>query len=343
MGQRGAVTLLVTTSATVALFGLLSGAVLWQLANDFGSSSPSALRRLSHKPQSTVHWLSSGSSFLLQILGLQQLNHSGREGAAWSLQDVASWSDAELSEAAALIEEVRRSREFRQGVGGWTAASMDAHIATSEVLQNFRYAHKKTYATADPIGAAYFLENYFGAKADRSPFQHHCANTSLEQPLTKNANFPKTKDQPNGFTIHFVKNPQKAPQSKPMNPYELGRWVEQWRGNFSTTNKFDQFMDNHLGFVFDSLDPLVERWQRDGVPFICRTWCCGPGMPQWPNHCPKDERFNTFFCEQGCYIEVPYGIIVEALCGLESYTASRSCLTKIQPEQLQIFDLCADS
>merc|ERR1740138_1737836 len=117
-----------------------------------------------------------------------------------------------------------------------------------------------------------------------------------------------------------------------MNETELGLAVERWRGNFSKTGRFDQFMDNHLGLAFDTLDPLVERWQRDGVPFVCRSWCCGPGMAQWPDHCPHGKATGQeHFCEQGCYIEVPHGIIVEALCGLESYNASRQCLTRVRP------------
>ncbi|CAJ1405939.1 unnamed protein product [Effrenium voratum] len=127
-----------------------------------------------------------------------------------------------------------------------------------------------------------------------------------------------------------------------MNASQLGLWVERWRGNFSKENRFDQYMDNHLGLVFDSLDPLVEKWQRDGVPFICRTWCCGPGMPQFPLHCPGKIP-NTYFCEQGCYVEAPHGIVVEALCGLEGYQQSRKCLSRIQPEELKIFDFCTDA
>ena len=30
--------------------------------------------------------------------------------------------------------------------------------------------------------------------------------------------------------------------------------------------------DNHLGLVFESLDPLVALWRRDNIPFVCRTW-----------------------------------------------------------------------
>lgn len=279
--------------------------------------------------------LSAVGCFLVALL------HNGPWPPKFSHQ-LEQWhrlSEDELRRAAAAIQHELEARTARLEQQSATTPLSDL-LTSGEQMVQFRYAHKKTYATADPIQAAYFMERYFGAKADRSPFQHRCDDTSLQQPETKNANFPATKEQPHGFTIHFVRNPHKAPQAQRMNASQLGLVLEKWRGNFSATNRFDQFMDDHLGLVFESLDPLVEKWQRDGVPFICRTWCCGPGMPQWPLRCPKDSRFNTYFCEQGCYIEVPHGIIVEALCGLESYNASRQCLTRLDPEQLKIFDLC---
>mmetsp|Transcript_7265 Transcript_7265/g.11111 ORF Transcript_7265/g.11111 Transcript_7265/m.11111 type:complete len:192 (-) Transcript_7265:106-681(-) len=191
------------------------------------------------------------------------------------------------------------------------------------------------------------MAKYFGGWCNHEPghgIQHTHCNDSKEQPMTWNAYYNPTLEQPRGFSIHFVKNPRKLPRA-PMNESELALWLERWRGNFSHTGRFDQFMDNHLGLVFDNLDPLVERWQRDGVPFICRTWCCGPGMPQWPDRCPKDRdepHEHTSFCEQGCYVEVPHGIIIEALCGLEGYNASRTCLSRAD-SHLKVFDLCTDS
>merc|ERR1719198_1621927 len=126
-----------------------------------------------------------------------------------------------------------------------------------------------------------------------------------------------------------------------MNVTEMGRRVAALRGNFGVhtngTGKFDQFMDNHIGMVVDSLDPYVKHWEAAGVPFICRTWCCGPGMPQYPDQCPEYSYGRTSGCEVGCYVEIPYGIIVEFQCGLQSYNASLGCLTELQPE---VFDLC---
>mmetsp|Transcript_34608 Transcript_34608/g.80825 ORF Transcript_34608/g.80825 Transcript_34608/m.80825 type:complete len:309 (-) Transcript_34608:253-1179(-) len=287
----------------------------------------------------TVFWQRTAPSN-----GLAETSSSGRltgtfGGIATSLE---TWTDEALADASRAIQreqEVRRRAKSASSTARQQQQEEEEEAGSARLAPSFLYAHKKTYASADPIAAAYFLERHFGAKADRSPFQHHCKNKSVEQPITKNANFPATADQPRGFTIHFVKNPHKAPWTR-MNASDLGKWVERWRGNFQATNTFDQYMDNHLGLVFDSLDPLVEGWQRDKVPFICRTWCCGPGMPQYPHHCPSGF-FNTFFCEQGCYVEAPHGIIVEALCGLDSYNASRRCLTKIEPEELKVFDLCS--
>lgn len=211
----------------------------------------------------------------------------------------------------------------------------------------FQYVHKHTYATGDPKAAAYFVAKYFGGWCNHEPGhgkQHtHCKGTEDDQPITWNAYFPATLEQPLGFSIHFVKNPHKLPAQAPMNETELGLFVEKWRGNFSKTGRYDQFMDSHLGLVFDTLDPLVEKWQRDGVPFLCRSWCCGPGMEQWPDRCPFGPSKDSDFCEQKCYVEVPHGIILEALCGMENYTSSRKCLTKVAPHQLKAFDLCSDN
>ena len=91
-----------------------------------------------------------------------------------------------------------------------------------------------------------------------------------------------------------------------------------------------------------NLDPLVARWRRDRIPFICRTWYCGPGMPQYgKGQCPGNVT-NTRFGETGCYIEAPHGIIVEALCPLGqglNKTLSE-CLTSEMPGT---FDLCSAS
>eukprot|EP00971_Amphidinium_carterae_P157308 3118520-Amphidinium_carterae.1 len=185
----------------------------------------------------------------------------------------SSWSDEDLQAALNSLLEEKSNRRAKVGFPERAGAPLVEQQTVAEVQRArlrsptsapaFRYVHKKTYATADPINAAYFLEKHFGARADRSPFQRNCSNRSVEQPITKNANFPATADQPNGFTIHFVKNPHKSPWRE-MNASDLGLWVERRRGNFQTSNTFDQYMDNHLGLVFDSLDPLVESWQRDG-------------------------------------------------------------------------------
>ena len=90
-------------------------------------------------------------------------------------------------------------------------------------------------------------------------------------------------------------------------------------------------MDDHLGIAFESLDPLVRGWQADGVPFICRTWCCGPGMPQWPDQCPPKDYNNTGSCEQGCYVQAPHGLIIEALCGLGGGLDAGAVLPRARP------------
>ena len=106
-------------------------------------------------------------------------------------------SDAELDDTLSVLQGEKLSLQQRD----------DAPKAVS----TFLFAHKKTYAMAEPIEAAMFLQKYFGGAADKNPFQHHCDDSSLEQPQTKNVNFPPTKAQPNGFAIHFVRNPHKTP------------------------------------------------------------------------------------------------------------------------------------
>lgn len=258
-------------------------------------------------------------------------------------KDVHSWSTKKLREALRTLEGElqRREREFRK------IEISSRPDVTPAGGARFKYVHKHTYATGDPKAAAYFVASYFGGWCNHEPGhgkqRTHCNDTAFEEPMTWNAYFPPSLEQPLGFSIHSVKNPHKLPAKAPMNETELGLLVEKWRGNFSQTGRFDQFMDNHLGLVFDSLDPLVEKWQRDGVPFICRSWCCGPGFEQWPDRCPFGPSSDTDFCEQGCYVEVPHGIILEALCGMENYKASRKCLTKVGPHQLKSFDLCSDN
>eukprot|EP00438_Fugacium_kawagutii_P034801 Skav236265 [mRNA] locus=scaffold829:674872:678056:- [translate_table: standard] len=251
--------------------------------------------------------------------------------------------DEKISARIKMIDETEGISRLTFG----SAHSARDLVEQKETQSRFEYVHKHTYATGDPKAAAYFVAEYFGGWCNHEPGhgkQHtHCNGTDFEQPITWNAYFPASLQQPLGFSIHFVKNPHKLPAQAPMNETELGLLVEKWRGNLSQTGRFDQFMDNHLGLVFNTLDPLVEKWQRDGVPFICRSWCCGPGMEQWPDRCPFGHSSDTDFCEQGCYVEVPHGIILEALCGLENYKASRKCLTKVPPHQLKSFDLCSDN
>ena len=285
----------------------------------------------------------SHDRFPLSARRLTDTRKEFSESSGWfSLQNlglpmgqIGEWAEEELSQALASIQTELQRR------GG----SQDSQQGSAKA--RFKYVHKHTYATGDPKAAAYFVASYFGGWCNHEPGhgkqRSHCNDTSFEQPITWNAYFPPSLEQPLGFSIHFVKNPHKLPAKAPMNETELGLLVEKWRGNLSQTGRFDQFMDNHLGLVFDSLDPLVEKWQRDGVPFICRSWCCGPGMEQWPDRCPFGPSSDSDFCEQGCYVEVPHGIILEALCGMENYKASRKCLTKVGPHQLKSFDLCSDN
>merc|ERR1719331_2452001 len=103
-----------------------------------------------------------------------------------------------------------------------------------------------------------------------------------------------------------------------MNATEMGKKVDALRGNFGVntngTGDLDGFMDNHIGVIVSSLDPYVENWDAAGIPYICRTWCCAPGMPQFPDKCPRYSWGRFYTCEMGCFVEIPYGIIVELQC-----------------------------
>lgn len=200
----------------------------------------------------------------------------------------------------------------------------------------FRYPHKQTFATSDPAAAARFARDFLGGHVVITNTSHTCADGSLSG-FTHIVNFQPTLDAPSGFSVHFVRNPHKPPgnESVPgtnINAMTLGERVEEWRAGF--TRGFDQFVDTHLGLAYESLDPLIDVWTAARIPYICRTWCCSG------EQCPYGkESNNTSFCEQGCYVEAPHGIIIEALCGLGGgQEAASRCLTKATPK---VFDLCA--
>uniref|UniRef100_A0A7S4HG88 Uncharacterized protein n=1 Tax=Prymnesium polylepis TaxID=72548 RepID=A0A7S4HG88_9EUKA len=149
-----------------------------------------------------------------------------------------------------------------------------------------------------------------------------------------------TPAQPKGVIAHFVYDPHKRPGAAAYNATDIGLMVESVRAGFEN-GTIDQYVDNHIGLVVPSLDPFVERWEAAKVPFICRTWCCGPGMPAYEaGACPAYSFNRTDGCETGCYIEAPHGIIVEMQCGLNSYAESLACLTRANPA---VFDMCSAS
>jgi len=200
------------------------------------------------------------------------------------------------------------------------------------------FVHKHTFASSDPVASADFAIRNLGGVNLKRP-DHSCPQSpGVRQPIVRDLTL-------NGSSValHFVYNPNKSPGSTQMNATDIVRHVDKMRGKFGQTNVFDQFMDNHVGMVVRSLDPYVRLWRTNDVPFICRTWCCGAGMPQFPEHCPAYSFNRTSGCEVGCYVEIPTGIIVELQCGVNGpnsrggYNDSLDCLTETQPD---IFDLC---
>lgn len=168
-----------------------------------------------------------------------------------------------------------------------------------------RYVHKKTYGTGDPLAAAQFVVDHLGASGP-GVNSHKCG-------ATHSVTFKGTASDKSGgddFQMHFVFNPHKPPGKVYMNASELGLYEEHLRGASFRNNSMDQFMDNHIGLVVDSIDPFVRQWQAAKLPYVCRTWCCGPGMPQFEEQrCPRYSFNRTEGCEVGCYVEVPHGAL----------------------------------
>lgn len=255
-------------------------------------------------------------------------------------KDLSELSNAELEQQIHALKDELQRRKGREG-------SEETPTAAPTPLSRqarFQYVHKKTYATGDPEAAALFLRDHFGAIVDIWPVDTDCNDTDpTPSGYTHTALFEPTRYQPKGFTFHFVRNDRKPPQggSPPGaggNVSVLNEMISDWRNGFE--RGFDQWVDNHLGLSFESLDPLIESWEAANVPYICRTWCCGPGMPQYPDNCPSKELNNTGYCEMGCYVEIGKGLILEALCGLDTGEWPRTCLTLANPE---VFDLCSYS
>ena len=235
-----------------------------------------------------------------------------------------------LSIAESYHPAPRQTAETPRGAGLGPAAVP----APPPPPRGVRHVHKKTYATADPLAAAQFVVDHLGASGPGA--NHHSCGATHSVTFEGTAS---DKSEGDNFQMHFVFNPHKPPGKVYMNASDLGLYEEHLRGASFRNNSMDQFMDNHVGLVVDSLDPYVARWRRAGIPFVCRTWCCGPGMPQYEaGRCPPYSLNRTWGCEVGCYVEVPHGIIMELQCGLRGYNESLACLTLVKP---QTFDLCS--
>lgn len=263
-------------------------------------------------------------------------NRSGSISLRDSVLRVAQGASAQdLDDAIEALMALRRQ----------VASQQTANIVLPPVL----YVHKHAYATADPVAAANFVVQHLGGVA-----AHDCNHTcpSSYGPVPSQPDIRSLNLNGSSFVMHFVYNPLKASLFPRSNATEFGKAVDalrgsRWasRGGTYGPGHFDQFIDNHVGLAVASLDPYVRHWESTGVPFICRTWCCAPGMPQWPNRCPAYSYNRTNGCEVGCYVEIPFGIMVELQCGFTDkdsdgeYNASLACLTHVQPE---VFDLCID-
>ena len=144
-------------------------------------------------------------------------------------RDLAKLDDAAL---AALAAAARAEQARRRGAAGGPV---------------FAYAHKQTFATSDPAGAAVFLRDHVGGTSNvpMTNTSHTCADGSLSG-YTHVVDFPGTPDQPRGFTVHFVYNPHKPPFAGGVVPgtdvdaYTLGERVEAFRrGRFDAGDASD--------------------------------------------------------------------------------------------------------
>lgn len=242
--------------------------------------------------------------------------------------EVRSTADLE-----ALLSRVRRVLDTRRpaesGRGGPLQLAGGSRLLPA--LPTVNFVHKSTYASFDPDVSASFAVSMLGADYTNQN-THLCGSTRTARWTRGDSNAGHS------FHMHFVRNPNKAPFARPMNASNLARAIEQLRGKTFPHDTFDQLMDTHVGLVVDSLDAFVRLWRRSNVTFLCRTWCCAPGMPQYPR-CPAYSMNRTEGCEVGCYVEMPAtGMVVEVQCGIDSYSESLSCLTEAQPET---FDLCS--
>lgn len=245
-------------------------------------------------------------------------------------------TDADVQSSLLMLKaELERRRSAELGHAAASAANDAAAAATTAndtSLPPVLYAHKSTYATSDPEAASAFAKQYLGAVLTQ-PNRHACGDITT-------ARWPAANEGEE-LHMHFVFNPHKAPGGATFNATDLATQVAQLRGKTFSHDTFDQFMDTHVGLVVDKLDPFVERWKANNIPYICRSWCCGPGMRLYEEgKCPSYSFNRTSGCETGCYVQIPgTGFVVEMQCGLDSYEASRSCLTLAEPET---FDLCTD-
>ena len=221
--------------------------------------------------------------------------------ALTSASDVAG----DATEVAQLRREIARLQaEVARLEGGSTGATERPAGDGQAPSMAVQFVHKHTYATSDPLAAAQFVVDNLNASGPG--LNHHKCGA------TNTVTFPGTGtplSNGNDFLMHFVYNPRKAPGPVYMNATDLGLYEEHLRARSFRNNTFDQFIDNHIGLVVDDLDPFVRTWRAAGVPYVCRTWCCAAGMPQYPDRCPQYSLNRTGGCEVGCYVEVPHGII----------------------------------
>jgi len=145
----------------------------------------------------------------------------------------------------------------------------------------FLAPQKMTFASTDPPAAAAFCERYLLAKWLRHKRRKHPEGdgcTTLEwvtflHTAIKNRSVPSqfVKFGFDRFHFHFVKHLRRPMGSQSISEFE--RLIESERANFT---RWNAWMDYRTNLHSDSLDDLVLRLTRGGVPFLARLNQAGP-------------------------------------------------------------------
>lgn len=145
-------------------------------------------------------------------------------------------------------------------VGAVATADPDA-VGTTD--QDAVRAWKVTYAAADPVAARDFSVEYLGAREIPQP--HKGGNGSCA--LIKWVTFDQSGID---YQFHFVDSFEARVGNFTL--AEWSRYMQLLNGNISgiPREKYNQYMDNHVGLYVEDMKPYVKRLEEGGVPYFTR-------------------------------------------------------------------------